>query len=544
MAMKAPPHPEMMHHILGKIESKGYVGSKEIESISSRLRIPSSRVYGFASQFDELPQKPYRARIRVCTGPACADAGAWAVLEELRDNAPSGVEVLAEPGVLRWHRSPAVCIEIPGDEVRLAEGLGPEDISALVASLEKGDVSSCKLLKEVEPPGIDALPGHERSQWSQSAPEGTLPGNWGPDLIRRVSDQPEEIRHWIAEKTAGGARNREGPWPSILVCDVVGPEAENSVSFAVSLLHPRAVVAGAAMAAAACGARRLVFYVPWNEREAVEALENAATELLAGVGIRHSFFRGPVHVPCTVDIGRAAVINGMMLWYAASIYGWRGTHGGDPDLEVLDAESAWRVPWLTDERTDVEEARKSRLSCLAGLDGAPRLVEIPPGAGLAAVLGGLGLDAGEGSAKAVYVGGTTPATASLRGNADVALAKAVEAVLLDALTCMPRWALYLVWHAERACCGGCIPGRTAPAAAARLIQDILRAEAGEKALEDLGSLLAEAGGLALCPRLRETFSPILDCLREFGDEFEVHAKEGVCRAGSCAPAVDVATYGG
>jgi len=543
MAMKAPPHPEMMHRILGKIEAKGYVGSKEIESISSRLRIPSSRVYGFASQFDELPLQQYRARIRVCTGPACADAGAWAVLEELREKAPSGVEVLAEPGVLRWHRSPAVCLEVPGDVARLAEGLGPEDISALVASLEKGDVASYRPLN-LRPPDIEALTGYERTPWSAASVDD-LPGGWGTELVQGVLDRPGEIRSWIAANASGGeSRDGEMVPPAVLVCDAVGPEAENSVSFAVSLLHPRAVVAGAATAAAACGARRLVFYVPWNEREAVEALEKAAAELLAGVGIRYSFFRGPVHVPCTMDIGRAAVINGMMLWYAASLYGWRGTHGGDPDLEILNAESAWRMPWLTDERTAGEEAHRSRLSCLAGLDGAPRLVEIPPGVGLEAILGGLGLDAGEGSAKAVYVGGTTPAIASLRGNVAEALGKAAEIVLLDALTCVPRWALYLAWHAERACCGGCIPGRTAPAAAARLIQDILRAKAGEKALEDLGFLLTEAGGLALCPRLRETFSPILDCLREFGDEFEVHAKEGVCRAGSCAPAVDVATYGG
>ena len=542
--MKSPPHPEMMHHILGKIETKGYIGSREIESISSRLRIPSSLVYGFVSQFEELPQETYRARIRVCTGPACAGAGAWAILKDLQESVPSGVEVLSEPGILRCHRSPAVCIEIPGDVVRLVEGLVPEDISALVASLEKGGISPYRPMN-LQPQGIEALPGYELTPWSTEAQGDNLPGGWGPDLIQKASDRLGEIRSWIAASVVSGeSRDRKGVSPAVLVCDAVGAEPENSASFAVTLLRPRAVIAGAAIAAAACGARRLIFYIPWNEMDAGDALENAAAELLSGVGIRHSICRGPVHVPCAMDIGRAAVINGMMLWSAAALYGCGGTLDGDPSLAVLDAESAWRLPWLMDERIAGEEARKSRLRCFAGLDGMPRLVEIPPGMGLETVLDGLGLNGGGGTAKAVYAGGTTAATVSLQGHLHGPPGRAEEIVLLDALTCMPRWALYLAWHAERACCGGCIPGRTAPAAAARLIQDILRAEAGETTLEDLGALLAEAGGLALCPRLRETFGPILDCLREFGDEFEIHAKEGVCRAGSCAPAVDATTYGG
>jgi hypothetical protein len=543
--MKALLQPEMMHLILGKIKTKGYIGAKEIESISSRLRIPSSRVYGFVSQFDELPQKPYRARIRVCSGPACADAGAWAILEDLKDRAPVGVEVMAEPGILRWHRSPAVCLEIPGDGARLAEGLGPEDITALIAALEKNDLSSYKLLKDVQPPGVEALPGHKPAPWWMSVPGSTLPDSWGPDLIRRVSDQPEEVLHMMVGKTVHGeSRNWDGPPLSVLICDAVGPEPENSVNLAATLLHPRAVVAGAAIAASACGARRLLFYFPWNETEAGEALESAAEELLSGVGIKHSVFRGPAHIPCTMDIGRAAVTNGMMLWHAASLYGWKGTLSGDPSLAVLDAELAWRLPWLAKEGTLGEEWEESRLGCFPRLDGTPRLLEIPPGVGLEAALDGLGMEPGKSSAKAVYAGGATAAMAALRGTDAEILGKAGEIVLLDVLTCMPRWALYLAWYAERACCGGCIPGRTAPAAAGRLIQDILRAEAGETTLEDLESLLADASELALCPRLRETLNPILDCLREFGDEFEVHAKEGVCRAGSCAPAVDVATYGG
>jgi NADH:ubiquinone oxidoreductase subunit F (NADH-binding) len=539
--MKAAPHPEMMRLIMGRIRAKGYVGEKDIEGISSRLRIPSSRVYGFVSQFDELPQRPHVARIRVCTGPACADAGAWAVLDELRYTVPDGVEVLAHFGILRRHRSPAVYIETLGDEPRLAEGLGPDDTVALVAALGKRDLSSYKPLKDIQLPGVEALPGHEPAAWSVAAAGGRLPDPWGPELIRRVKKQPEEVLRMIAENTAYGEWGRDGLSPATLVCDVVGAEPENSTSFAALLLNPRAVIAGAAMAAAACGARELVFYLPWDEVEAVEAFEHAAVEMLSGAGIKHSVFRGPLHVPCAVDIGRVAVISGMMLWHAASIYGWSGTRSGDPPRVVLDSELAMRLPWSMEEQTARE---RSSLRCLAGLDGAPRFLDIPTAMGLQDILDSLGLESGEGGTKAVYAGGTTAAVSTSRDVGGETLGKAGEIVLLDTLACMPRWALYLAWHAERACCGGCVPGRTAPAAAARLMRDILGAEAGETVLDDLESLLLNVGELALCPRLQETLNPILDCLREFKGEFEAHAKEGVCRSGSCSPAVEAATHGG
>lgn len=541
--MKTPPHPELIRLILSRIKAKGYVGEKEIEGISSRLRIPSSRVYGFISQFDELPQRPSRARIRVCTGPACAEAGAWAVLEELRHAVPAGVEVLAQPGLLRWHRSPAVYLETPGEETRLVEGLGPDDVASLLAALAKNDLSSYRPLKEILPPGADALPGYAPAPWSAAAAGGMLPESWGPALIHRASEQRQEVMRGIVGRAVRGrSRDWDGSAPAVLLCDTAGPELENSVSFAAALLHPRAVVAGSALAAVACGARKLVFYIPWDEAEAGEALESAAAELLSGVGIKHSFFQGPAQVPCAMDIGRAAVMQGMMLWHAASLYGWKGTLGSDPSLAVLDAERAWRLPWLMEKRSVSEGEREGgRLVCLAGSDLAPRLLEIPPGIGLKEILGGLQID--EGDIKAVFMGGETAAMTTSQEAGAKALENARDIILLDTLTCMPRWALYRAWYAERACCGGCVPGRTVPAAAARILQRILKAEAGEAALEDLGSLLADAGGLALCPRLRETLNPILTCLREFGDEFEVHAKEGVCRSGSCSPAIAATTYG-
>ena len=541
--MEVPPQREMMRLILGRVRAKGYLGSKEAESISSRLRIPSSRVYGFASQFDELPQHPYRARVHVCAGPACAATGSWDLLEVLGEKAPAGVEVRAASGIARAHRSPAVCLEVAGEGARLLEGMGPEDALALLEALEGKGPPPGRPLEDVPPSGVEGLSGRGLTPWSAATAEGALPASWGPEMVRGAGDRPGGVLRRMegnAEGAGSGRRGKRGPLT--LLCDTVGREAENSASFAVSILHPRAVAAGAALAAAACGARELLFYLPWND-VAGDAFERAAAELLDGVGIRYSFFRGPVQVPCAWDVGRAAVINGMMLWRAASLYGWSGTRGGDPSLEVLEAEVAWRLPWLAQEGYAREEGGEdTRLRCLVGRDGTPRFLEVPPGTAMEDLFREMGLEGG--SIKAVHAGGTIAATGTSRAAHDGLPGSCGEAVLLDAATCMPRWALYQAWYAERACCGGCVPGRTAPAAAARLIRGILRADAGETALESLASLLAEAGELALCPRLRETLQPVLACLRGFRDEFEAHANEGVCRSSSCPPAVEAATYGG
>lgn len=540
--MKPRLQPEMMRLIAKRLEAKGYLGGKEVENISLRLHLPSSRVYGFASQFEEFPLQPYRARLRVCTGPACADAGAWAILEDLEQKVPADVLVTGEPGILRWHRYPAVCVETPAKGAWLAEGLAPSDIDALVAAVEKDDFSSYKPMRDVLPSSPEAWSGNEPSPWSAAA-GGALPETWGPDIVAWLSEHPDEAAKIMIESGAPGETwSRGGGSTAVLVCDTVGLEPENSVSFAASMLHPRAVVAGAAVAAAACGAKELVFYLPWNEGEAGGAFEAAAAELLSGVGVRYSVFAGPVHVPCSLDIGKAAALRGMMLWSAASLYGWGGTLESELPLAVLSAELAWRLPWIKErEKGSRQGWAGSRLLCLNGLDGAPRLLEVTPGAKFAEVLASLGVETGRGGFKAIYMAGFSAADVVVPWDEAGAVESAGEAVMLDPLNCMPRWALYLAWHAERGCCGGCAPGRTAPAAIARIIQAVLRGEAGEAELQRLGSLLETAGELALCPHLGEVLKPIFSCLEGFKDEFEAHAADGSCRAGSCAPAVEAAT---
>lgn len=538
--MQARPQPEMMRLILDKIKAKGYAGAKETDAVSSRLRIPSSRVYGFLSQFKELPRRPWRARIRVCTGPVCAAAGAWAIYEDLRERAPAGVEVLAEPGMLRWHAPPAVSVEIPGVETTMAGGLAPQDIDALVSILGEEKNPPYGLARDAAPPHPRALAGHESSPWTAAAETADLPEAWGPEMLKWAAAHKGEAATWIWGGESAAARGGGMPAATV-ICDAVGTTGENSLDLAACLLHPRAVVAGSALAAAALGSNKVVFYCPWNEPGAAEAMAGAAAELFSGTGIRHSVFKGPAHLACERDIGRAAVIEGMMLWQAASLYGWSGTRAGDPPYAVIGAAEALRIPWLIAEDGLAKEGAESlRFLALSGGDAAPLLLEAPLGSTCEQICGAAGLDAWKQPPKAVYsAGGGARGVAPGRDGGGV-FAGGGNALLLDSLTCMPLWAQYLARGAERDCCGGCVPGRTAPSAAARIIGGILRGEAEEEGFESLEALLADSGELALCPRLRESSNPVLACLREFRGEFEEHGLRGTCTAGSCAAAVGAA----
>lgn len=532
--MKSPPRTEMMRIIQSKLDARGYLGAKDIKAVAGRLRLPVSSVFGFAGQFPEFPLRPYRARVRVCVGPACAGAGAWDLYDDLKRMAPSGVEVFADIGVLRPHRSPAVWVEAPGAGAGILEGLDPADAAGLAARLPgEGGLSGIPLTRG-SPPMVEALSGQEPAPCAEAQPGGELPASWGPRLVRWARDHSHEILHTAFADMSRKDDRIDGPRTAeTLVCDTVGGEPENSADFVASIIHPRAVVAGAAMAAAACGARRLLFYVPWNDAAPGETLERAAAELLAGTGVRHSVLRGPVHISCSRELGVMAVVNGMMLWRAASLHGRRGALDGDSSLALIAADAARRLPWMAGENGACREAwSRGRLVCLTAPDMDPRLLEVPARAEFDDALAAVA--ASRDDIKAVYAGKTVARKAP-HGGKEIPMT-AGEVVLFGARVCMPRLALYLARRAEGACCGGCVPGRTVPAVAARLARGVVEGEGGEETLERLSSVLAGTGELALCPRLEEVSRPIRDCMREFEDEFEAHAREGECGSSPCPPA--------
>ena len=553
--MKTQRQPEMMRHILKKLQGKGCLGARDIESIASRLRIPSSRVYGFTSQFDEFPSRPHKYLVRVCAGPACVLGGAEEISDRLREKVPDDVEMIHSPGLGCWHRSPALVIESLKGEALLFEGLEQAGIEKLASELSGGGLSGGIPVADVLPPSVEPAPGSSISPWSASLGRGSLPEGWGPDLIEWAADNADEALKRVRDIITGDRiERREIMSPleeamadtsaaKVLICDGVGGELENNLNNTLPLVHPRAVAAGALLAGAMCGAKHVMFYISWRDGSAAGKMEKAVNELPSVKGMKVSVFQGPENIPSTLGIGRAAVVQGMMLWLAASLYGWEVPEIGSRPCYLIPADLAWKLPWILQERGgDISAGAGSRLVGIAGCAGTPRLVEVPAGMSPSEMVSKLDLQpADDGSFKALHLSGAGAGPYPLGAAVEKGYEEGAELVFLPSSTCMVKWALYLAHRAERSCCGGCSPGRQAPAVAVEVIRSILKGEADAEEGANLEMLLASAGELAMCPRLEEILNPLLSSLRNFRDEFEAHADEGICKADSCAHLESAAT---
>ncbi|MBC7247013.1 MAG: NAD(P)H-dependent oxidoreductase subunit E [Actinobacteria bacterium] len=527
--MSVSPQPELMPLILEACGEKGYLDGPALERIARRLRIPVSRVYGFHAQFAELAHPPQRPRVMVCTGPACAARDSLDLLEGLRGRLRGVAEVVRDPGLTRPHRSPSLVIRLPGEGERMVQGVGASDLEDIARSLERKDLSGYPPTEGDAPYPVARCGEEGLPPWLSSLQEGGSEPPLESSLLERVARDPAlllehlgGLRPDLSDLAAGAA-----PPLATLVCDTVGNSPENSPDLNLSLSCPRTVVAGAALAAVAMGAKDIVFYVPWHRAEAGERIRRAAGEILPGTGIRYCVFGGPVHIPCSRDIGVAAVLRGMMLWRAAALCGRESPRRMEPPLAVLDASSLWRLPWSVEGMSGMAEGNAGETLLLAVPGEFPCWVELPRRVAAAELGRLLPGGAGKGKPKGLYVegiaGGMFPVS---EGGTEIPRG-ARKATVIEESTCTARWSLHLLGNLEEGCCGGCAPGRTAPAVAARMLGDLVGGSGGGMELRKLAALLLEAEGLALCPRLGEAFPAVRACLENFGDDFRSYEeKEG------------------
>lgn len=539
--MSMPPQPELMPLILEAYEKKGCLDGPTVENIARQLRIPASRVYGFHAQFAELARRPEGARVMVCTGPACAARDALGLMEKLRGRLRGVAEVARDPGLTHPHRSPALVIRLPGEGERMVQGVGVGDLDDIARSLERKDLSGYPPLEGDAPYPAARCGEEELPPWLSSLQKGCSEPLLKSSLLERVARDPSSVMECLGELRPdlyGTAVGEVHPLP-VLVCDTVGNSPENSPDLNLTLSCPGAVVAGAALAAVATKAENLVFYVPWDRAEAEERIRKAAGEVLTGMGIEYRVLRGPVHIPCSRDIGVAAVLRGMMLWRAAALCGWKGPRRMEPPLVVMDASSLWRLPWLVGGMSGMAAGNAGESLLLTVPGRFPCWVELPRLMDAAEVSRRLPDGVGKKKLKGLYLEGNTNVLLPFRNGLEIPRG-ARKATLLDDDTCMARWCLHLLGNLEEGCCGGCAPGRTAPALAARMLNPIFEGNRGDMELRELAALLLEAEGLAMCPRLGEIFPAVRACLENFEDDFRSYEeREG--RAATAAQAAEEAT---
>jgi hypothetical protein len=429
---------------------------------------------------------------------------------------PEGFAVLEDAGLIEWHVSPAIRLDYGDGERRLIELRDPQALEDLPKALDEGQGK-----------GFDprTAVGGEPGEWwagEESGAAERLQSMMGESLrdpkpaLARLAKKAAQVPG-VKDILSAPRGNGLSP-PGTVICDIAGKQVESSRDYLLSLLRPQSVVMGAALATLLSGCTRLVFYIPLNDRTSRRVIGEHADRLLAGAALDVCIFEGPVHVPASYEIGREAIVSGAMLWEAASSAASRAS-ASVPAI-VLPAASA-----LSLSRTLLDE--DGRLPS-GMVNGAGKHSLAVPGDGWAE----------QDRVKAVQADfrlfpSATAGKESMEGVS--------QAVLLGPSQSMVEWSRYLAKRAEDACCGGCTAGRTAPAAAAGLIDEIMAGNGDSARLELLDSILARAGGLALCPRLGEVLGPVSAALRHFREEFESSALRSASPADSSLGSASTST---
>ena len=423
-------------------------------------------------------------------------------------------------GLPVMHRSPALAVRFPGEAERTVVGDDHGLPENLAAALETGDLSRFSLPGDVVPSRVERV-GGPASPWLESLRSGGIPPSFGPETWRHVRREPAAVLEFLREELGHLDEDGKSGAPEMLICDTAGPCAECSADLAVSLANPQAVAAGAALAAAALGVKKVCFYVPWDMKGLGARLLSAVDEIPVPPEMEWTLLRGPAFIPCSRPIGVAAVAQGLMLWRAASTCGRGGPARLKPPLAVCGAFSLWRLPWLAERAAKVDELkdRRTLILCVEGCEplwlDSPALLKVGE---LEPLLSGLQVKE---PPKAYYLEGITnhlyPAAAEVM---EIPFA-ARRVLALDGAFSLGEWSARLLEAAREACCGGCAPGRTAPAAVAHLLRAVREGKDGEAGMEKALELLDEAERLALCPRLGELFPAVRSCLEHFPQDFRL-----------------------
>lgn len=542
--MNFPPQPELSSAVISAVREKGHLSGQDMEAIARSLRIPTSRVYGFCSQFPEFTRPAGRPVLRICSGPACASAELDADMERAMAELESRADVLRVPGLTYPHDSPALTVRLPGEEERMVQDYRAVQLEELTRNLDRKDLSAYPFPEMGPVSEAVGLDGEEMSPWLASlVGEESFPALNAETVQAAVSDPAPIYELLEGECVFPSPLAQSGP-PAILVCDTVGPSTEGSVDLMVSLACPRVVVAGSLLAAAALGARKVLFFVPWYLGELESELRRAAEEEAAAADLEWEVLPGPTYIPCYREVGVAAFIQGMMLWRAASICGRDGPLRLNPPTLVCGASTLWKAPWVIGQGSG-GKGWKERLTLIAlGPEGLVRWVELPPALSIPELESRLGGGMPHGiRARAFY----------LEGRENRLYPKSAEKVeipygtrrlvVLGESVCMAGWARRMLSAAEEECCGGCTPGRTAPSAAAAVLESVT--EGGEEErMREMAIMLERAELLALCPQLLRTFPVLRECMGLFPEDFIglLRGKEG--REGMVSGSVNASGMGG
>ncbi len=548
---------ELLHDATAR---KGYLAEEVVEEISFQLNLPSSHIFGLASQFSELPIEKVDLLVKVCAGPCCALRGSLDLVKTLKvelSTFKGKVRVEEAYGLPYWHLPIALEVSGRGRKEKIFHAFDTGKITILkktllgeatkedpapIYALELKNFASFSkdnysLLSVKEEGSLK----HYRQQGGMSGLEKAITDS---KKTRRALDQSGladfYINHPLSEDLNRLLQFK--PSDRMIICDAGSREVENGLSGMAASYNPYAVLEGMLVIMNLYGISQGAIYLPWKDIKSYKALNKCLGDLTKEgftKDARIEIFRGPAHLACMRDIGVAAVIEGRMLGDKAAEAGFTPPRVLGKEALQVSAETLSKIPVIIQRGgANYKKSGGTALITITGKTGKSRVEEAP----LSISIGELAQKRGGLSAlKALHLHGSSggpfpPERFGMKlgyrpGEGFGGTGPQVLAIGED--KCMVRWAEYLAHLSGEMCCGACIPGRNTPGAVERLLGDIASGKAKQNTMAKIASLIGTASETALCPQVRMTLKPILLAMEYFQGEFMAHVEEKSCPAGEC-----------
>jgi len=325
---------------------------------------------------------------------------------------------------------------------------------------------------------------------------------------------------------------------------------------------PYSIIHGMAIGAFAIGAHKGYLYVRAEYPLAIKRLENAITQCrevnLLGKNILGSGFDFDLEI----RLGAGAFVCGEETALMYSIEGKRGQPRLRPPYPtqsglwghptVINNVETWaNVPviirhgadWFA--RIGTEKSKGTKVFALAGKIKNSGLVEVPMGTTLREIIYDIGGGVPEGrTLKAVQTGGPsggcipadmidTPVDYESLAQAGSIMGSG-GMIVLDDQDCMVATAKFFLEFTQDESCGKCVPCREGTL---RMLEILERITDGRGTMEDLDKL-ERLGNLikktSLCGLGQTAPNPVLNALKNFRVEFEIHIKEQRCPTQKCS----------
>ncbi|MDH3444247.1 MAG: NAD(P)H-dependent oxidoreductase subunit E [Deltaproteobacteria bacterium] len=420
----------------------GWIPEAVAAEVGRALGVPLADVHGVIDFYEMLSRQPVgRTVARVCDAPACALAGADALIDALCRHLKVAPGEVSSDGEFTVEHAPCLglCDHAPAllvGETALGRA-GPQQAAAICA--RRGE----KLISFVGG-DIRILTGNCSQGRATSFADYSSGGGYA-GLKKALTMRPLEV---VAElKTAGlvgrggaafptgikweGAAKAAGQ-PKYIVCNADESEPGTFKDRILMEEDPHRTIEGMIIAAHAVGASRGYIYVRGEYPDAFKAMDYALKEARQAGVIGKKILGSGLDFDIEMRLGAGAYICGEETALLESIEGKRGfprikppfptTHGlfGKPTV-INNVETFCNVPLIFEggaaeyRRMGTERSPGPKLFCLSGHIRRPGLYEVPFGVTLRHLLFDLGGGLTQGRKfQAVLMGGAAGAFAAER----------------------------------------------------------------------------------------------------------------------------------